>query len=115
MGHGDSGLPDRGGPGAPAMGVDEARVLTAQLRDAIAEVRRAGMARADRVRQAHRGRVWVALGYGSWGEYAAAELGVSRAQAYRLVEISTTAGRLLEVAAELDLSPAGDIDLSGRA
>lgn len=99
----------------PPADVAQARALTGELRAAIADVQRAGAMLAERVRQAHRERVWLALGYGSWGDYARGELGISRAQAYRLVEIAGTAQQLLDAAGALGLSPAGDLGLSGRA
>ncbi|MGY4102017.1 hypothetical protein ACW2Q0_21075 [Nocardia sp. R16R-3T] len=95
--------------------VTAARTLTGELRDAIADVGRAGAVLAERVRRAHRARVWLALGYTSWADYAHTELGISRAQAYRLIEIATTTQSLLEAGTALGLSPAGDIGLSGRA
>ncbi|ACZ89105.1 hypothetical protein [Streptosporangium roseum] len=65
----------------------------------------------------HEGRAWIALGYASWGQYAAAEFGIGRAHAYRRIDIATTADRLLSIAATATgLSPTGDsIALSGRA
>jgi len=102
---------ERGSP----IGAEQARTLTAQLQAAIADVRQAGMVLAGRVRRAHQERVWTALGYASWAEYATTELGVSRAQAYRLVDMATTADQLTAVVTDLQLSPAGDTELSGRA
>jgi hypothetical protein len=89
--------------------------LTGELRRAIADVEQAGAVLAERVRQAHRARVWLALGYRSWADYAHGELGISRAQAYRLVDIAGTTQQLLEAAGALGLSPVGDLGLSGRA
>lgn len=66
-----------------AVGRADAVRLTAQLRVAIGEVRRAVVVLADRVRDAHRARVWVPLAYSGWVEYAQAELGISRVQEYR--------------------------------
>lgn len=99
----------------PTLGREQARELTDSLRVAIADVQRAGVALAARVREAHRARIWLSLGYPSWGDYARAELGISRAHAYRLVEISGTAHELLAAADDLGLSLAGDTGLSGRA
>ncbi|MFI1790822.1 hypothetical protein ACH40D_20660 [Streptomyces olivaceoviridis] len=42
---------------------------------------------AVRVCDAHAARVWVPLGCASWGAYCAAEFGISRAQAYRLLDV----------------------------
>ncbi|WP_327129895.1 hypothetical protein [Streptomyces sp. NBC_01727] len=99
--------------------------LTEQLRAAIAEARQAAVVLAGRVQEAHRARVWVPLGYNGWGEYAQAELGISRAQAYRLIDIAESAGalnRAIGAAGVLAVvSPAGDtaglvdIGLSQRA
>lgn len=99
----------------PALDRGQARELTDSLRAAIADVQRAGAVLAARVREAHRARIWLSLGYPSWGDYARGELGISRAHAYRLVEISGTAHELLAAADELGLSLAGDVGLSGRA
>jgi hypothetical protein len=52
-----------------------------------------------------------------WADYASAEFGFSRAQAYRLIDISTTAERAAIRSrrhGELE-SPVGDIGRSGRA
>ncbi|MGX1887650.1 hypothetical protein [Streptomyces sp. NPDC055287] len=99
------------GAGLEPVGRAHALRLTEQLRAAISEARRAALVLAQRVRDAHRARVWVALGYGGWGEYAQAELGISRAQAYRLIDIAeSTEGlsRVIGAACVLaDVSPAG--------
>ncbi|OEJ20982.1 hypothetical protein AS594_40055 [Streptomyces agglomeratus] len=63
------------GAGLEPVGRVHAVRLTEQLRAAIGEARRAAVVLAQRVRDAHRARVWVALGYGggvstrrpSWG------------------------------------------------
>lgn len=65
------GHDERGGKGLP-VDVGQARVLTAQIRAAIAEVMRSGAVLADRVRQAHESRIWTVLGYTSWAAYASA-------------------------------------------
>ncbi|MEV1005143.1 hypothetical protein [Nonomuraea sp. NPDC050202] len=106
--------PDRAGS---PLDVEQARMLTAQIREAITAVQQAGAVLAERVRRAHESRIWRPLGYSSWAEYAAAEFGISRAQAYRLIDIATTAGKLLEAATTMaGLSSAGDtLVLSGRA
>ncbi|GAA3225094.1 hypothetical protein [Nonomuraea helvata] len=105
------------GRAGSALNVDQARALTVQIREAIAAVQQAGAVLAERVHRAHEGRIWRPLGYPSWGEYAAAEFGISRAQAYRLVDIAATAGKLVEVATAMaGTSPVGDtLGLSGRA
>ncbi|MET9519978.1 hypothetical protein [Streptomyces sp. NPDC002994] len=108
--------PEQGGSLEPA-GRDDALRLTKQLRAAIDDARRAAMVLAQRVRDAHRARVWVALGYSGWGEYAQVELGISRAQAYRLIDIAQSAGaldRAIGAAGVLaDVSPAGDTNAAG--
>ncbi|MFD5065183.1 hypothetical protein [Streptomyces sp. NPDC058394] len=65
------------------------------------------------------------LGYSGWGQYTQAELGISRAQAYRLIDIAESAGalnRAIGAAGVLAaVSPAGDttglvdMELSQRA
>jgi len=50
---------------AVPVGEAEARRLTGELRAAIEEVRSAVLLLAERVRAAHRGRVWTSLGYPS--------------------------------------------------
>ncbi|MFD5065238.1 hypothetical protein [Streptomyces sp. NPDC058394] len=99
--------------------------LTKQLRVAISEARHAAVVLAGRVQDTHRARVWVPLGYSGWGQYTQAELGISRAQAYRLIDIAESAGalnRAIGAAGVLAaVSPAGDttglvdIGLSQRA
>ncbi|GGX44335.1 hypothetical protein [Streptomyces chryseus] len=76
------------------------------------------MVLAQRVRDARRARVWIPLGYsGGWGEYAQAELGISRAQAYRLIDIAESAeglSRAIGAAGVLTtVSPAGDTGATG--
>jgi len=86
-----------------------ARQLTGELQQAIHGAHQALAHLADRVRAAHQGRVWIALGYTGWGTYAEAELRMSRSQAYRLLEIATTLGTLNRAAANAGaVSPAGD-------
>ncbi|GHB31374.1 hypothetical protein GCM10010346_63460 [Streptomyces chryseus] len=83
-------------------------------RAAISEARRAAVVLAQRVRDAHRGRVWVALGHSGWSEYAQAELEISRAQAYRLIDIPESAEGLSRaigaVGVLAEVSPAGDTE-----
>ncbi|WP_331755496.1 hypothetical protein [Streptomyces sp. NBC_01643] len=74
---------------------------------------------------AHQARVGVPLGYSGWGEYAQAELGISRAQVYRLIDIAESAGALRRAIGAAGVlaavSPAGDtadlvdMELSQRA
>ncbi|MGR8012309.1 hypothetical protein [Streptomyces hypolithicus] len=110
---------DEEGQGAALepVGRADAVRLTERLRVAIGEARRAAVVLAVRVRAAHRARVWVALGYSGWGAYAQGELGISRAQAYRLIDIAESAGaldRAIGAAGVLaPVSPAGDTHTAG--
>lgn len=107
------------GPGANvAASCVTARAITTALRAALDDARNAVTALADRVRAAHEARVWLTLGYRSWEQYAVAELGISRAQAYRLIVMSRATNAITAaVTAALPTSPAGytDLGLSGRA
>lgn len=99
---------------------DVARALTSEIRDAIRAVRIAAARLCALVRQAHGARVWIALGYASWEQYAGQEFGIGRSHAYRLLDQAVTAEELTgAMVARGLLSPAGDsgavIDqLSGR-
>ncbi|MCP9213481.1 hypothetical protein [Streptomyces cucumeris] len=62
--------------------------MTAALRQAMDDVRRSVAVLAARVRDAHAARVWVPLGHSSWESYCDAEFGISRAQAYRLLDVA---------------------------
>lgn len=90
----DDGQGDAAGRALEPLDDAAARAMTAEIREAIADVQRSVAALAHRVRAAHAARVWVVLGYGSWAAYAEAEFGVSRAQAYRLISIARTAGAI---------------------
>lgn len=76
----------------------EARRLTGALRESVEQVRSAVLVLTERVRAAYRRRVWVALGYPSWGAYAAGELEVSRSTAYRLLDLAAAAEAIEDVA-----------------
>ncbi|MEZ0094971.1 hypothetical protein [Streptacidiphilus sp. EB129] len=90
-----------------------ARQLTGELQQAIHGAHQALAHLADRVRAAHRGRVWIALGHTGWGTYAEAELRMSRSQAYRLLEIATTLDTFNRAAASAGaMSPTGDTELA---
>ncbi|MFF3558221.1 hypothetical protein ACFYXL_32960 [Streptomyces tsukubensis] len=75
-------------PARTALTADRAREMTAGLRDAMDDVRRSVAVLAARVRDAHAARVWLPLGYSSWESYCRAEFGISRAQAYRLLDVA---------------------------
>jgi hypothetical protein len=83
-------------PAVP-VGEAEARRLTGALRESVEQVRTAVLVLAERVRAAHRGRVWIALGYPSWGAYATGELGVARSTAYRLLHLAAAAEAIEDV------------------
>ncbi|WP_328541067.1 hypothetical protein [Streptomyces sp. NBC_00344] len=91
--------------------------LTEELRAALGEARQVAVVLAVRVQAAHRARVWIPLGYSGWGAYAHGELGISRAQAYRLIDIAESAGalnRAIGAAGALaPVSPAGDTSTGG--
>lgn len=59
-------------------------------------------------------KAWVALGYGSWEHYTEGEFGMSRGQAYRLVDQARTVAAL-EVAAGVEPGTLGASDVSARA
>ncbi|MFB6986110.1 hypothetical protein ACFC0C_40965 [Streptomyces sp. NPDC056178] len=72
----------------PPLTAARARETTAGLREAMDDVRRSVAVLAARVRDAHAARVWVPLGHSSWESYCQAEFGISRAQAYRLLDVA---------------------------
>jgi hypothetical protein len=89
--------------------IAQARKVTAGLREAMDDVRRSVAVLAARVRDAHAARVWVPLGYGSWESYCDAEFGISRAQAYRLLNVARSLAAIHgAVAAGTDLSRTRD-------
>ncbi|MEU5971930.1 hypothetical protein [Streptomyces globisporus] len=75
-------------PARPTLTTTQARDMTAGLRAAMDDVRRSVAVLAARVHDAHAARVWLPLGYSSWESYCAAEFGISRAQAYRLLDVA---------------------------
>ncbi|MFE7431293.1 hypothetical protein, partial [Streptomyces sp. NPDC057545] len=85
---------DDAGPVLPPLSAERARVVTAGLREALEDVRRAVGVLAARVLAAHAARVWAPLGYPSWAAYCAAEFGISRAQAYRLLDVAHALGTI---------------------
>ncbi|MER7817209.1 hypothetical protein [Streptomyces sp. NPDC096153] len=97
------------------LSVDEAQELTRGVREAIEGVRAAVDRLAERVKAAHDARVWTVLGYGSWAEYAAAEFGVSRSHAYRLLDLARAtdeiAGTVAAVGVLAPASHAWDVPL----
>ncbi|MFI1734516.1 hypothetical protein ACH40E_35960 [Streptomyces acidicola] len=118
----------------PPLTVTRAREMTAGLREAMDDVRRSVAVLAAWVRDAHAARVWLPLGNPSWESYCDAEFGISRAQAYRLLDVarslaaihgavaahtdpSRTRDSAPATAAALDygLSQRALIDVSGRS
>ncbi|WP_037650246.1 hypothetical protein [Streptomyces flavidovirens] len=93
----------------PAADAAEARAITEGVRDALRVHARTGIVLARRVRRAHAARVWTALGSPSWEAYARAELGVSRASAYRLLDMAVVLDQLDQAVTDLGMSPFGDI------
>ncbi|MEU9396937.1 hypothetical protein AB0D86_43975 [Streptomyces sp. NPDC048324] len=75
-------------PAQPPLTAVQAREMTAGLREAMDDVRRSVAVLAARVRNAHAARVWVPLGQSSWEAYCETEFGISRAQAYRLLDVA---------------------------
>lgn len=75
-------------PARPTLTTTQARDMTAGLRAAMDDVRRSVAVLAARVRDAHAARVWLLLGHSSWESYCAAEFSISRAQAYRLLDVA---------------------------
>ncbi|MCX4784496.1 hypothetical protein [Streptomyces sp. NBC_01264] len=71
-----------------------ARAVTAGLREAMDDVRRTVAVLAVRVRDAHAARVWLALSHPSWEAYCVGEFGISRAQAYRLLDVARGLGAI---------------------
>ncbi|MGW2689456.1 hypothetical protein ACWC6I_40645 [Streptomyces sp. NPDC001414] len=113
-------------PARPPLSEARAREITAALREAMDDVRRSVAVLAARVRDAHAARVWVPLGHGSWESYCDAEFGISRAQAYRLLDVArsltaihgaVTAGTELSRTRDTDPAAAAALDygLSQRA
>ncbi|MFB6878856.1 hypothetical protein [Streptomyces sp. NPDC056323] len=77
-------------PARPPLTADRAREMTAGLREAMDDVRRSVAVLAATVRDAQAARVWLPLGHSSWASYCEAEFDISRAQAYRLLDVART-------------------------
>ncbi|MFF0754550.1 hypothetical protein [Streptomyces sp. NPDC004267] len=90
MGTRDQDQGDVAEPARPPLTTAQAREVTAGLRKAMDDVRRSVAVLAARVRDAHAARVWQPLGHASWESYCTAEFGISRAQAYRLLDVART-------------------------
>ncbi|MCX5166362.1 hypothetical protein OOK39_45945 [Streptomyces sp. NBC_00264] len=105
MGTRDQDQDDVVEPARPPLTAEQAREVTAGLREAMDDVRHSVALLAARVRDAHTARVWTPLGYGSWESYCDAEFAISRAQAYRLLDVARALAAIHDaVAAAPDLS-----------
>ncbi|MFB7919181.1 hypothetical protein [Streptomyces sp. NPDC056061] len=103
-------------PARPPLSEARAREMTAGLREAMEDVRRSVAVLAARVRDAHAARVWLPLGHSSWESYCAAEFGISRAQAYRLLDVARALAAIHDaVTADPDLSRTRDTDPGSAA
>ncbi|MEU3550700.1 hypothetical protein [Streptomyces longwoodensis] len=103
-------------PARPPLTVARAREMTAGLREAMDDVRRSVAVLAARVRAAHAARVWLPLGHSSWEAYCAAEFGISRAQAYRLLDVARSLAAIHgAVATHADPSRTRDSDQADAA
>ncbi|MFE4822869.1 hypothetical protein ACFRFU_41940 [Streptomyces sp. NPDC056704] len=88
MGEHDQDQDDVADPVRSPLSALQAREVTAGLREAMDDVRRSVAVLAARVRDAHAAKVWLPLGFTSWESYCGAEFGISRAQAYRLLDVA---------------------------
>lgn len=104
------------GPARPPLSEARAREMTAALREAMDDVRRSVAVLAARVRDAHAARVWVPLGHSSWESYCDAEFGISRAQAYRLLDVARSLAAIHgAIAAGTETSRTRDTDPAATA
>ncbi|WP_328777926.1 hypothetical protein OHT68_00325 [Streptomyces canus] len=103
-------------PARPPLTAARAQEMTADLREAMDDVRRSVAVLAARVRDAHAARVLLPLGHGSWESYCDAEFGISRAQAYRLLDVARSLAAIRgAVAASTETSRARDTDPAAAA
>ncbi|MFJ1551169.1 hypothetical protein [Streptomyces sp. NPDC088246] len=116
MGEHDQDQGDVAEPVRPPLTAAQAREVTAGLREAMADVRRSVALLAARVRDAHAARVWLPLGFTSWEAYCDAEFGISRTQAYRLLDVARALGAIqAAVTAGTDPSRTRDTDPAAAA
>ncbi|OII61310.1 hypothetical protein BJP40_05925 [Streptomyces sp. CC53] len=124
MGGHDQDQGDAAGPAPVPTDAAQARAMTDKIREAMDDIRRSVAVLAARVRDAHTARAWEPLGYPSWGAYCTAEFDISRAHAYRLLDIARTLGAIQHtvdagpaLSRTRDTSPAAALDygLSQRA
>lgn len=103
-------------PARPPLTAAQAREMTAGLREAMDDVWRAVAVLASRVRDAHAARVWLPLGHSGWESYCDAEFGISRAQAYRLLDVARSLTAIHgAVAAGTETSRTRDSDPAAEA
>ena len=103
-------------PARPPLSAEQAREVTAGLREAMDYVRRSVAVLAARVRDAHAARVWLPLGHSSWASYCDAEFGISRAQAYRLLDVARALASIHDaVATGTETSRTRDTDPAAAA
>ncbi|MFJ4967104.1 hypothetical protein ACIP6P_32485 [Streptomyces sp. NPDC088729] len=103
-------------PARPPLSAARAREMTAGLREAMDDVRRSVAVLAARVRDAHAAKVWLPLGFTSWESYCDAEFGISRAQAYRLLDVARSLAAIHDaVAASPETSRTRDSDPADAA
>ncbi|MEU2578856.1 hypothetical protein ACIP3B_36450 [Streptomyces anulatus] len=103
-------------PARPPLTAARAREMTTGLRAAMDDVRRSVAVLAARVRAAHAARVWLPLGHSSWESYCGTEFGISRAQAYRLLDAARALAAIHDaVAAGPGLSRTRDTDPAAAA
>lgn len=62
--------------------------MTTGLREAMDDVRHSVAVLAARVRDAHAARAWLPLRHSIWEAPCRADFGISRAQAYRLLDVA---------------------------
>ncbi|MFD7781339.1 hypothetical protein [Streptomyces sp. NPDC059753] len=103
-------------PARPPLTAARAREVTAGLREAMDDVRRSVATLAARVRDAYAARIWLPLGHSSWVSYCGAEFGISRAQAYRLLEVARALAAIHDaVTASTELSRTRDTGPAAEA
>ncbi|MGX5397178.1 hypothetical protein ACWLMY_35630 [Streptomyces anulatus] len=88
MGEHNEGQDDVAELARPTATTTQARDMTTALRAAMDDVRRSVAVLAARVRAAHAAKVWLLPGFASWESYCGTEFGISRAQAYRLLDVA---------------------------
>lgn len=102
--------------GRPTVTAAAAREMTADLRAAMDDVRRSVATLAAQVHDAHAARAWLPLGHHSWASYCGAEFGISRVQAYRLLDVARTLAAIHDaVTVGTETSPTRDSDPAAAA